>query len=49
LDAYCDWKVNNNFIVSFVAALADPKDAATEAYGRTDTFTYGMIYVAYSF
>ncbi len=49
LDAYCDWKVNNNFIVSFVAAIADPKEAALEAYGRSDTFTYGMIYVAYSF
>jgi hypothetical protein len=49
LDAYCDWKVNGNFIVSFVAAVADPKEGADQAYGRTETFTYGMIYAAYSF
>jgi len=49
LDAYCDWKVNGNFIVSFVAAFAHPGDAATQGYGRSSDFTYGMVYVAYSF
>jgi hypothetical protein len=49
LDAYCDWKVNGNFLISFVAAFADPKEGALEAYGRSETFTYGMIYAAYSF
>jgi hypothetical protein len=49
LDAYADWKVNSNFIVSFVAALAHPQDAVTQATGRADDFTYGMIYVSYSY
>jgi len=49
LDAYADWKVNSNFIVSFVAALAEPKEAAEQGFGRTSTFTYGMVYVAYAY
>ena len=49
LDAYADWSVNSNFIVSFVAALAHPQAAAEQAYGRTSDFTYGMIYVAYAY
>jgi alginate export protein len=49
LDAYADWKVNSNFTLSFVAAFAHPQTAAEEGFGRTDDFTYGMIYVAYSY
>jgi hypothetical protein len=49
LDAYCDWKVNGNFTASFVAALGHPQDAVEQRFGRTDDFTYGMIYVAYSY
>jgi len=49
IDAYTDWSVNGNFIVSFVAALAHPQAAATQAYGRSSNFTYGMIYVAYAY
>ncbi len=49
IDAYADWSVNSNFIVSFVAALAHPQAAAQQAYGRTSDFTYGMIYVAYAY
>jgi hypothetical protein len=49
LDAYADWKVNSNFTVSFVAAFANPQQAAEQGYGRTSNFTYGMIYVAYSY
>ena len=49
LDGYADWKVNSNFIVSFVAALAEPKEAAEQGFGRTSTFTYGMVYVAYAY
>jgi hypothetical protein len=49
LDAYTDWSVNHNFIVSFVAAIAHPQAAATQAYNRTSNFTYGMIYVAYAY
>jgi hypothetical protein len=49
LDAYVDWSLNDNIIVSFVAAFADPQEAAEQGYGRTSNFTYGMIYVAYSY
>jgi hypothetical protein len=49
LDWYMDWSVNDNFIMSFVAAIADPGDAVEASSGRTDTFLYGMIFAAYSF
>ncbi|HEY8195791.1 MAG TPA: hypothetical protein VIG04_02335 [Gemmatimonadales bacterium] len=49
LDAYADWKINSNFLVSFVAAFAHPQEAAEQGFGRTDDFTYGMIYVGYSY
>jgi hypothetical protein len=49
LDWYMDWSVNDNFTVSFVAALAEPGDGIEQSTGRTDTFYYGMIFVAYSF
>jgi hypothetical protein len=49
LDWYMDWSLNDNFIVSFVAAVAEPGDAVEQSSGRTDTFWYGMMFVAYSF
>jgi hypothetical protein len=49
LDFYADWQLNSNFLVSFVAAWGDPKEAAAQGYGRTSNFTYGMIYVSYSY
>ena len=49
LDAYVDWKLNSNFTVSFVAAYANPADAANQGFARTSNFSYGMIYVAYAF
>lgn len=49
LDWYMDWAVNDNIIISFVAAVADPGDAVEQSSGRTDTFLYGMIFAAYSF
>ena len=49
LDWYMDWSINDNFIVSFVAAVADPGKAIEESSGRDDTFIYGMIFAAYSF
>ena len=49
LDAYADWQINSNFLASFVAAFAHPQDAAQQGFGRTDDFTYGMIYVTYSY
>lgn len=49
VDAYADWKLNSNFLVSFIAAFAHPEEAAEQGFGRTDDFTYGMIYVNYSY
>lgn len=49
LDWYMDWTINDNFIVSFVAAIADPGEAIEQSSGRTDTFYYGMVFAAYSF
>jgi hypothetical protein len=48
-DAYVDWKVNSNFLVTFVGAYANPQEAVKQATGRTKNFAYGMVYVAYSF
>lgn len=49
LDAYVDWKLNANFAVSLLGAYADPGEAVQQGTGRTKNFTYGMIYVGYSF
>ena len=49
IDAYVDWKVNENFTVSLVGAYADPGRAVQQLTGRTKNFAYGMVYVAYSF
>jgi hypothetical protein len=49
LDAYADWKVNANFTASFVAAYANPQDAVEQAFGRTKSFAYGMVYLAYAY
>jgi hypothetical protein len=49
LDWYADWAVNDNFALSFVAAVAEPGDAIEQSSGRTDTFWYGMFFAAYSF
>jgi hypothetical protein len=49
LDWYMDWSINDHFLVSFVAAVAEPGDAIEQSSGRTDTFWYGMAFAAYSF
>ena len=46
---YMDWKVNSNFTLSLVAAFADPGKAVQQVIGRTKNFTYGMVYLGYSF
>jgi hypothetical protein len=49
LDWYMDWSLNDNWALSFVAAVAEPGKAVKESSGRTDTFWYGMFFAAYSF
>jgi hypothetical protein len=48
-DTYADWKFYKNFTLSMVGAFADPHQAVQQAYDRTSTFYYGMVYIAYSF
>jgi hypothetical protein len=49
IDWYMDWKINKNFTASLLAAYADPGKAVQQGFDRTKNFTYGMIYLAYSF
>ena len=45
-----DWKVSKNFSFSFVAAaFANPGSLVEQAFDRTETFVYGMAYLAYSY
>ena len=49
IDAYADWKLNENFTVSLLGAYADPGKAVQQATGRTKNFVYGMAYLGYGF
>ena len=50
LDAYADWKLNSNFPSASSPPSPNPQDGVgAGAIGRTEDFTYGMIYVAYSY
>jgi hypothetical protein len=49
VDAYTDWKLNQNFTVSLVLAYADPGKAVQQASGRTKNFAYAMVYFGYGF
>ena len=49
MDWYMDWKVNENFTLSFVGAYANPGKLVEQANERTKNFAYGMIYLAYSY
>ena len=48
-DWYVDWKINEHFTASLIAAYANPDAAVQQAHGRTKNFAYGMAYLAYSF
>jgi hypothetical protein len=49
LDWYLDWTINDNWIISLVAAVAEPGDATEQSSGRDDTFYFGMIFASYIF
>ena len=49
LDWYMDWKLNKNFTVSFLGAFANPGKLVEQVYDRTKNFSYGMVYLAYSY
>ena len=48
-DMYVDWSINDHFTASFVAAFANPQAAAEQGFGRTKNFSYGMVFLAYSY
>ena len=48
-DWYLDWSVNDNVTLGFLAAYADPGEAVEQSSGRTEEFTYGMVFFAYSY
>jgi Alginate export len=48
-DLYVDWKVSRNVLMSVVGAFADPGTAVQQVTGRTKSFAYGMLYLAYSY
>ena len=48
-DLYVDWKLNANFTLSTVAAVASPQTAVRQFSGRTENFVYAMVHLGYSF
>ena len=48
-DVYADWKLSKNLLMSLVTAFADPGRAVQQLTGRTKNFSYGMVYLAYSY
>ena len=48
-DWYMDWKLNQNFTLSLVAAFASPGQVVQQVYDRTKNFAYGMAFIAYSY
>lgn len=49
IDWYMDWSLNDHFTLTIVAAIAEPGDAVEQSSGRTDTFYYGLLFVAYRY
>lgn len=48
-DVYVDWQIRERLTASFVVAFADPQAAAEQAFGRTKSFRYGMVFLAYKY
>jgi hypothetical protein len=48
-DLYLDWQVRERLTASVVVAFADPQAAAEQAYGRTRSFRYGLVFLAYKY
>ena len=48
-DVYVDWQIRERLTASFVVAFTDPQAAAEQAYGRTKSFRYGLVFLAYKY
>jgi len=46
---YVDWSMNKMFTLSFILARNKPGLAVHEAFGRSEPFKYGMIFLAFSY
>jgi hypothetical protein len=48
-DLYADWQIAERLTASFVLAVAAPHTAAEQAFGRTKSFRYGMVFLVFSY
>jgi hypothetical protein len=48
-DVYVDWQIHERFTASFVVAFANPQAAVEQAFDRTKSFRYGMVFLAYKY
>ena len=46
---YLDWTANEMFAFSFVLARNNPGPAVEEAFGRSETFKYAMVFLSFSY
>lgn len=46
---YMDWSANEMFTFSFVLARNNPGPAIEEAFGRSETFKYAMVFLSFSY
>jgi hypothetical protein len=49
VDLYADWQVVERLTASFVLAFAAPHGATEQAYGRTKSFKYGLVFLAFKY
>ena len=46
---YMDWSPNERLTFSFVLARNNPGPAVEEAFGRSETFKYAMVFMSFSY
>ncbi len=49
IDAYAAWNINSNFTATFVLAHLSPGAALDQATARTNSYSYAMMYLSYSY
>ena len=48
-DLYADWTIAERLTASFILAFAQPHEAAEQAFGRTKSFRYGLVFLAFKY
>jgi hypothetical protein len=46
---YMDWSFNPMFTLSFILARNNPGPAVEEAFGRSKSFKYAMVFLAFNY